>query len=1562
MRLLSRLLQLPILLIAVAFAVPVHARTAATSSPAARLPLAFEANRGQVDPAVHFLARGPGYTLTLTDAEARFHLEPGSQGPVASVALRLDGARAPGRIAGESPQSGVSNYFDLSRGTAIATGVPRFDRVRLSGVYRGVDIVYYGSAGELEYDFVVAAGADPAQIGLRFDGVDQLAVGGDGALEIAVAGRRLAFHPPVAYQWRGGERVVIDSRYVLSGDRVGFELGAYDPGIALTIDPVFVYATYLGGSDEDRAFKVAVNAAGEAYVTGYTCSTNFPLVSALDSSYGGSCDAYLTKFSADGSAVLFSTYLGGPGYQEGNGIALDPAGNIYVTGRNSANGTDDAFELKLNPSASALLYTHTLVASGYDFGYGITADAAGNAYVIGTTASPDFPITPGALTPTYAGGDKGFFRKIGPTGTVLMSTYLGTVANNIQGFGIALDSGGNVLLTGRSYAVDPDGDIFVSKLNSAGTALVFGRRIGGSGYDAAYAVRGDSAGNIYLAGGSNSTDLVLTGGFDTTITGNYAGLLMKLDGSGNILASTAYEATDFEEFNDLALAPDGSVMAAGRSGAFSLSSMAIHASASLGSLLAVAAYGGSSGAIGNGIAVDGNGDAYVVSDGAGTLPTTAGAYQTSPAANQNGHLGKINWSAQPSLAIGDRVRFENAGSVDFPITIGAVSAAPITLTYSTTNGTAVGGPDFVTASNATQVVPAGTTSATLNVALTNDASDENDETFSITVSASGATVTDGSAVGTIRDDDNPPTLSISDCFITEGGVCSFDVNVLVPSGKVITVAYASGNDSATAPGDYAATSGTLTIPAGTAVAHITVPTVNDALYEGGEGFFMTLSAPVNATLATATGYGTITDNDPVPTFAVDNGGCSVTEGDSGQSNCNFVVRVSPAAGMDLRVNTVTEDATAADGTDYLGHTLTLRTIPAGQSTITVAVPVLGDLTVEPDENFRLTVTGATGLSGTVVATGTIRTDDVTPTLSADTGGCTVTEGDSGSLNCAVVLRLSKAIDQPVSFVTQTFDGTATAGTDYTGHGVTNRLIPAGQTTLTVNVPVIGDGVDEPNENFILRVGSVANATPFGFDATGTIVDNDPTPVLSVDNGGCSSSENSGGCVFTFRLDRPSASAVSFTTATANGTATAGSDYTAQGATARSIPAGQTSLTVFVAYLDDSTDEPDETFTLSATGISNATPGSLGATGTIVDNDAAPLLTVDNGGCTVTEGNSGSTACNFVFHLLPASGKTVSFSSATADGTAVAGSDYTAHTATLRTIPAGQTTLTVTVPVLGDTLFESNETFALTVSAVSNATPSSPSYTGTITDDDVAPTVSVDNGGCSVTEGDSGSRDCVFTLRLSAVSGRTASVLTSTTGGSAVDGVDYTGHSLVVRSIPAGQTTTAVAVPVLGDLLVEGNETFGLTVSNAGNTSTITFTATGTIVDDDLPGPGTLRMLTATQDVGEANGSASIEVMRVGGTGGAASATVTTRPGSATAGADYGTVSATVQWANGEGGSKFVAVPIVADSVTEANESFSVDLGNVQGAGLGSPSTTTVTILDAQSFLFCDGFESGLACQ
>jgi hypothetical protein len=630
--------------------------------------------------------------------------------------LRLVGANPSPRVRGLDELPGKSNYFIGNDPSKWRTNVPTYAKVECRQVYPGVNLVYYGNQQQLEHDFVVEPGADPSAIRLAIEGADKLEVDAAGDLVLHAAGGDVRLRKPVLYQEVEGVRREIAAGYVLGsgippgagGTRgvprarfsrsgvptpalhrqsetveVSFEVGAYDRAQALVIDPVLVYSTYLGGSSEDYGFGIAVDSAGNAYVTGRTASTNFPTASPLQAAYGGSdWDAFVAKLNAAGSALVYSTYLGGSGSDElGFGIAVDSAGNAYVAGQTTSTnfptasplqaasgGGYDAFVAKLNAAGSALLYSTYLGGSGGDFGQGIAVDSSGNAYVMGRTNSTNFP-TASPLQATYGGAGDAFVAKLNAAGSALVySTYLGGSGSD-GGLGIAVDSSGNAYVTGCTFStnfptVSPlqaasggGGDAFAAKLNAAGSALLYSTYLGGSGEDSGLGIAVDSPGNAYVTGNTTSTNFptasplqpAFVGGstdafvaklnaadsglvYSTYLGGSGAdcGTGIAVDSSSNAYVTGSTSSTNFPTASPLQATYGGNIDA-----------FVVKLNAA-GSALAYSTYlGGSGNDSGLGIALDASGNAYVTGYTGSTDFPTASPLQPAFGGGYDAFVAKI---------------------------------------------------------------------------------------------------------------------------------------------------------------------------------------------------------------------------------------------------------------------------------------------------------------------------------------------------------------------------------------------------------------------------------------------------------------------------------------------------------------------------------------------------------------------------------------------------------------------------------------------------------------------------------------------------------------------------------------------------------------------------------------------------------------------------------------------------------------------------------------------------------------------------------------------------------
>ena len=796
--------------------------------------------------------------------------------------------------------------------------------------------------------------------------------------------------------------------------------------------------------------------------------------------------------------------------------------------------------------------------------------------------------------------------------------------------------------------------------------------------------------------------------------------------------------------------------------------------------------------------------------------------------------------APPSLSVAPASADEGQGLV-FTVSLTAASGKEVTVDYATADGTATtsstatGGRDY-TARSGTLTFAPGDTEKTVTVATRQETTDEDDETLTLTLSdAANAGISDASATGTIADDDDPPSLSVTDLSAGEGQSLVFAVRLSAASGKPVTVSVATSietGDTASA-GDFTALPATaLTFAPGVTTRTVTVATTQDTAHEADETFTLRLSGAVNADIGTATATGTIADDDAQPSLSVAD--ASADEGE----DVVFTVRLSAASGQPVTVSVAAGIATGdtAVAGDFTAVPATVLTFAPGETEKPVTVSTTQDATDENDETFTLTLSGAANAGiGTATATGTIVDDDPEPALSV--ADAVATEG--GDL--VFTVRLSAASGRTVTVNYTISDGTATTatsapgGADYTARS--GRLtFAAGETEKPVTVTTRQDTTDEADETLTLTLSSPSNASlPADPTATGTITDNDSPPALSVADRSVTEGDD---LVFAVTLTALSGREVTVDYATSDGTATTatsapgGADYSSRSGTLTFAP-GTRTMPVTVPTADDGTDEDDETLTLTLSTAANASlPADPTATGTIADNDAAPSLSVDEG--SADEGG----AIGFAVRLSAQSGKTVTVDYATSDGSATTassapgGADYTATSGTLSFGP-GDTSMTVTVPTGDDTTDEADETLTLTLSGAANAGIGTATATGTIDNDDTAPSLSVEDA--SAMEGD----PLTFTVELAAVSGKTVTVGyatadgTATTASSAPGGADYTARSGTLSFAP-GTTTQPVTVPTRQETTDEDDETFTLTLSVPVNAGISDGTATAQIADDDDP--------------------------------------------------------------------------------------------------------------------------------
>jgi hypothetical protein len=662
-------------------------------------PSAFEANRGQFGNRTEFAIRGPGYFVSLDAPGASFRLDsPKMFGRVASrdLRIRMIGAEPSATATAQDELAGRINYLIGKDPSAWITNVPTYARVKYENVYEGIDLVYYARGRDLEYDFVIAPGANADTIEMRVAGAERVALDDRGNLILETRRGSFSFAKPVAYQEQGGARVPVTANFAMLGARrIGFSVGAYDRTEPLVIDPVVFYSTFLGGSLTEASVRVGTDGTGSAYVAGRTDSVDFPVT-------GGAYetdprDLFIAKLNPAGDALVYATYLGGTAFDSLEDMAVDTSGAVYLIGRTNSDdfpttvGAHDAtcgnlsicgsnfqdvFVTKLDPSGSTLAYSTFVGGDEDDTGFGIDVDASGAAYLTGATYSPDFPVTAGAFDESLSGTVDAFVTKLDPSGASLeYSTYIGgALGSGDVGYGIAVEGDGTAHVVGKTYATDfpttpgafdetcgsgacsTQPDLFVTKLNATGTALDFSTFVGGIGEEPVNypTLAIDAAGATYITGDTTSTDFPTTPGAFQTSGSGQTGFVTKLAAAGDALEYSTYlGGSAFDIPHDIDVDSSGAACVTGytASSDFPTSADALddtldgNSDAFLarltadGSALSYASYiGGERTESGTGVVYDNDGVIVVGETESIDFSVTPGAYDTSCGGCQTGMM------------------------------------------------------------------------------------------------------------------------------------------------------------------------------------------------------------------------------------------------------------------------------------------------------------------------------------------------------------------------------------------------------------------------------------------------------------------------------------------------------------------------------------------------------------------------------------------------------------------------------------------------------------------------------------------------------------------------------------------------------------------------------------------------------------------------------------------------------------------------------------------------------------------------------------------------------------
>ena len=1339
-------------------------------------------------------------------------------------------------------------------------------------------------------------------------------------------------------------------------------------------------------------FTVTLSAASTSSLTVDYARTGGTATSGTD--YTAVASNTLT-FAANTTTRTITVSVTGDTVDEGNETVVitlsnPSSGTVISTATGTGTITDDDPKFSINSpsvaegdsSTTNLVFTVTLSAAGaspHTVGYAQTGGTA--------TSGTDYTaVTAGVLT--FAAGTTTRTITVSVTGDTvdegnetvvltLSNASSGTVIATATGTGTITDDDPKFSINSPSVA---EGDssttnlVFTVTLSAASTspltvdyARTGGTATSGTDYTAV------SSGTLTFAANSTSETITVSVTGDTVDEGNETVVLTLSNASAGTGISTATGTGTIMD-DDPKFSIDSPTVTEGDSGSVNLV-FTVTLSASSSSQLTVD-YASSDGSTNGATA----GTDYTAVSGtltfpAGTTSRTITVSVTGDTANELNETvvvtlsdatsgagiatatgtGTITDNDTPNFSINSPSVVEgNSGSANlvFTVTLSPASATQVTVNYADAGtGTATSGTDYtaLSASN-TLTFTAGTTTQTITVSVTGDTSHEADETVVITLSgaSTGTNISTATGTGTITNDDSG--LAIDSPSVAEGDSGSvnlvFTVTLDPASASQVTVNYARTGGTATSGTDFTAlaASTTLTFAAGETSKTITVSVTGDTINEADETVIVTLSGASGADIDTASGTGTITDND-TPMFSIDSP--SVAEGDSSTANLTFTVSLSPASYQAVTVDYARTGGTATSGTDFTAVAGGTLTFAATETSKTFTVSVTGDTVDESNETVVITLSNAsTGTSiSTSSGTGTIRDDD--PKFSI--ADASVTEGDSGSVNMTFTVTLSASSTSRLTVdYADAGTGTATSGTDYTAVAAGTLTFAPGATSRTIAVSVTGDTANEANETVVLELSNPSSGTGIGTaSGTGTITDND-TPSFSIDSPSVAEGDSSTtSLTFTVSLSPASATQVTVNYADAGtGTATSGTDYTAlASSTTLTFAAGTSSQTITVSVTGDTTYEADETVVLTLSGASAGTNiTTASGTGTIANDD--PGLSIDSP--SVVEGDGGSVNLVFTVTLAPASSSQVTVNYADAGtGTATSGTDYTALAAsTTLTFAANETSKTITVSVTGDTINEPDETVIITLSSASGADIVTASGTGTITDNDT-PNFSIDSP--SVVEGDNGSVNLTFTVTLNPASYQPVTVDYAQTGGTATSGTDYTAVAAGMLSFAAGTASQTITVSVTGDTMYEASETVIITLSNASSgTNIATASGTGTIANDDQ------GLLIDSPSVAEGD-SGTVNLAFTVTLDPAAATQVTvnyadTGSGTATSGTDYAAIGGgTLTFSAGET-RKTIAVSVRGDTADEADETVVIALSNASGASIVTArGTGTITDNDIPGF-------------
>jgi len=660
-----------------------------------KLPMVFWEYLDREGKTAGFHTRKPGVSVYFFPAEVVFAF--GKKQGQRPLVLQFADCNQDVVIEGGDPGEGKIHYFIGNDPKRWRVNLTTYHKLIYRELWPNIDLIFRGDPANpmnLKYDLYIRPRAEINKIRFIYRGAEKLSLDSDGSLLIHTGQGVLRESKLTSYQEIGGTRIPVDSRFMVhdEGDGLysyGFEIGPqYDPDYPLLIDPVLLYSTFLGGSGTDIGLHVAVDASNHAYVTGSTSSPDFPTTpDAFDPSFGGDRDAFVTKFNETGTALVYSTFIGGSQFDEATNIVVDAGGQAYITGttgsadfpttpgafQTSIPGIRSAFVTKLNADGSALLYSTFLGGSGDQTGNGIAVDSLGQAYVVGVTTSDDFPVTPDGFQQDNAGLTDGFVTKLNPAGSGLVySTYIGGSDNDFA-TGVVITASGSAVFSGTTFssnfpttpgafqtALRGSSDAFVARLNPADTDLEFSTLLGGDSFEAGESVAIDTQENVYVTGSTSSANFPTTpGAFQPDFGGDQDGFVTKFNPAGTALVYSTYlGGSGSDEGVDIVVDAGGNAYVTGETGSpdfpvtpgafqntfgggFSDAFATVVNTA--GNALVYSTYlGGNSNDTGNGIAIDDSFHFYVTGRTQSVdFPTSPGAFQTALLGDESAFVTKL---------------------------------------------------------------------------------------------------------------------------------------------------------------------------------------------------------------------------------------------------------------------------------------------------------------------------------------------------------------------------------------------------------------------------------------------------------------------------------------------------------------------------------------------------------------------------------------------------------------------------------------------------------------------------------------------------------------------------------------------------------------------------------------------------------------------------------------------------------------------------------------------------------------------------------------------------------